>query len=59
MKILLGKHSIAKPQANPEMHIVLDLSTKGIDKFGGFSYSVKEGQRLANRSYTELPEFKN
>jgi hypothetical protein len=58
MKILFGKQSTASAQANPNSPVVLRLHTEGIDKFHGFSYSVEEGQRLANRSYTELPEFK-
>jgi hypothetical protein len=59
MKILFGKQSTTNGQTTPNARVVLDLSTNGIDKFHGFSYSVEEGQRLANRSYTELPEFKN
>lgn len=58
MKILFGKQSSANGQANQNARVVLDLSAEGIDKFHGFSSSVEEGQRLANRSYTELPEFK-
>jgi hypothetical protein len=38
--------------------VVLSLEAEGVERFGGFSYSVGEGQRLAKRSWTELPEFR-
>lgn len=33
------------------------LSTKGMTVFSGFKQTPQEGQALARRSFTELPEF--
>ena len=41
------------PQNSP----VLDLTVAGIEPFSGFAFTVAEGQALAQRCYTELPEF--
>lgn len=41
-----------KPLASP-----LTLRWEATPVFKGFDYTVAEGQRLSNQSYTELPEF--
>jgi hypothetical protein len=38
--------------------VVLSLEVEGVEPFEGFSYTVAEGQRLARRSWTELPDFR-
>lgn len=51
----LGRGPRALPAASPR--VVLRLDTRGLPRFNGFRYTVAEGQRLAQRCHTELPEF--
>ena len=57
MKVIIGKQAKAAKREDRRPRVVLSLNFDGVDKFQGFSYSVEEGQRLARRSHTELPEF--
>jgi hypothetical protein len=47
----------AKRVANASKTLVLDL--RRVDAAKGFKHTVAEGKKLAKRSYTELPEFKD
>lgn len=57
MKFVLGKHSkLANTSvAVRRRTVVLDLSMERLPKFKGFAYTVGEGLRLAERSFTDIP----
>ena len=57
MKIILGKHNkpAIKRAGDARRAVVLDLSLESLPKFKGFAYTVAEGLRLAERSFTEIP----
>jgi hypothetical protein len=51
----IDQSSLQLKQASLGRMLVLDLSMEKIPKFNGFSYTVGEGLRLAERSFTDIP----